>query len=170
MLPIKIIDGNLNYETTVTWELKNTHSSCPLQSLRMCITFINHQKNVAAFNDKHHDKHRKCPLLHSIIQNLQISRSRQKKKKNTRIYKSKIINTCRRIQYKRKLCQSSMDSMDSSSLKLILRIIELVDYTFLDLLLVLTLPFQVQEPHMKVIGLYMQAVTYDISCSSIESI
>ena len=34
-----------------------------------------------------------------------------------------------------------MDIVDSSSLKLILGIIELVDYTFLDLLLVLTVPF-----------------------------
>ena len=31
MLPIKIIDANLNYEASVTWELKtHTHSSCPL--------------------------------------------------------------------------------------------------------------------------------------------
>lgn len=117
---------------------------------------------------KHHDKHRKCPLLHSIIQNLQISRSR-KKKINTTIYKTKIINTCRRIQYKWKLCQSSMDSKDSSSLKLILRIIELVDYTFLDLLLVLTVRTFL-GPRASYEGYwFMQAVTYDISCSSIES-
>lgn len=119
---------------------------------------------------KHHDKHRKCSLLHSIIHNTESPNLQvQKKKINTTIYKTKIINTCRRIQYKWKLCQSSMDGKDSSSLKLILRIIELVDYTFLDLLLVLTVRTFL-GPRASYEGYwFMQAVTYDISCSSIES-